>query len=428
MVPDTTAQPPHASPSAPPWIFMVLIVPFGLVGGFLGVALAYELKQAGISAAAIAGLIALSYVPNTWKFLWAPLVDLSWTRRHWYLASTLVTGLGMVAMAWFSRDALHWGALTVVMLITNITSTVSGMSVDSLMAHSTADEEKGRAAGWFQAGNLGGGALGGGLALWLVQDWQVSVLASGWVMAALCVLSCVPLLILPEPAKTPHESRAAHASVLARFKGVLWGLWGDLWSVLSSRAGLLALIVCFLPIGSGAVSGLWSVMADDWHASANTVALVNGGLGGLASAAGCLLGGWVCDRLERKTAYCLFGLLQVVLAVVMALAPKSELSFIVLASAYNVAVGMAYAGFSALVLEVIGRGAAATKYNIMASLSNVPIGYMTWVDGQAYERWGMSAMLNVEAGIGVLGLLVFGAALLVVRSRSQTKALGAPAA
>ena len=33
-----------------------------------------------------------------------------------------------------------------------------------------------------EAGNLGGGALGGGLALWLVQDWQVSVLASGWVM------------------------------------------------------------------------------------------------------------------------------------------------------------------------------------------------------------------------------------------------------
>jgi hypothetical protein len=95
MVPHHPA--PHASPSAPPWIFMVLIVPFGLVGGFLGVALAYELKQAGISAAAIAGLIALSYVPNTWKFLWAPLVDLSWTRRHWYLASTLVTGLGMVA-------------------------------------------------------------------------------------------------------------------------------------------------------------------------------------------------------------------------------------------------------------------------------------------------------------------------------------------
>jgi hypothetical protein len=86
----------------------------------------------------------------------------------------------------------------------------------------------------------------------------------------------------------------------------------------------------------------------------------------------------------------------------------------VLASAYNVAVGMAYAGFSALVLEVIGRGAAATKYNIMASLSNVPIGYVTWIDGQPTSA-GAPAMLNVEAGIGVLGLLVFARAL-VVRS------------
>ncbi|MCA6215025.1 MFS transporter [Ideonella sp. B7] len=415
----TDALAPTVRPSAPPWIFMVLIVPFGLVGGFLGVALAYELKQAGVSAAAIAGLIALSYVPNTWKFFWAPLVDLSWTRRHWYLASTLVTALGMVGMAWFSRDALHWGALTVVMLITNVTSTVSGMAVDSLMAHSTADEEKGRAAGWFQAGNLGGGALGGGLALWLVQDWQVSVLASGWLMAALCGLSCLPLLLLAEPAKTPHDARASHASGLARLKGVAWGLWGDLWSVVSSRAGGLALLVCFLPIGSGAASNLWSVMAGDWQASANTVALVNGGLGGVASAAGCLIGGWVCDRLERKWAYCLFGALQVLLAVAMAEAPHTEASFVVLSSAYNFAVGMAYAGFSALVLEVIGRGAAATKYNLMASLSNIPIGYVTWIDGLSYERWGARAMLNLEALIGVLGLLCFALAAHVVRSRSR---------
>jgi hypothetical protein len=90
----------------------------------------------------------------------------------------------------------------------------------------------------------------------------------------------------------------------------------------------------------------------------------------------------VCDRLERKWAYCLFGALQVLLAVAMAEAPHTEASFVVLSSAYNVAVGMAYAGFSALVLEVIGRGAAATKYNMMASLSNMPIGYVTWIDGQ----------------------------------------------
>jgi hypothetical protein len=73
-------------------------------------------------------------------------------------------------MAWFSRDALHWGALTVVMLITNVTSTVSGMAVDSLMAHSTADERAagrlvpGRQPGRRRAGRWPGPVAGAGLA------------------------------------------------------------------------------------------------------------------------------------------------------------------------------------------------------------------------------------------------------------------------
>jgi hypothetical protein len=155
MVPDTT-QPPHASPSAPPWIFMVLIVPFGLVGGFLGVALAYELKQAGISAAAIAGLIALSYVPNTWKFLWAPLVDLSWTRA-------LVPGL-------HPGDRPGHGGHGLVLARCAALGRADGGDADHQrhqhrLRHVGGQPDgpqhrrrgEGPAAGWFQAGNLGGG-------------------------------------------------------------------------------------------------------------------------------------------------------------------------------------------------------------------------------------------------------------------------------
>jgi len=396
---------------------MVLIVPFGLVSGFLTVALAYELNQSGVPAAAIASLIALSYVPNSWKFLWAPVVDLTWTRRRWYLASTLATALGLVLMAWYGDDGRNLAGLTVAMLIANVTSTLSGMTVDSLMAHCTADEAKGRAAGWFQAGNLGGGALGGGLALWLVQSWGVSVLTSGLVMGAICLLSCLPLVLVPEPA--PEASPAAHVSggAVAKVLAHLWHLVLELWGVVRSRAGLLALLVCFLPIGTGAASNLWSVVAGDWQAGANTVALVNGGLGGLTSAAGCLIGGYLCDRIDRKLAYCLFGIAQVVLAAAMAVAPHTELAFIIFASSYSFAVGMAYAGFSAVVLEVIGRGAAATKYNLLASLSNMPIGYVTWIDGQSYERWGASGMLYMEGAVAIAGLLMFALAVRVGRPK-----------
>ena len=38
--------------------------------------------------------------------------------------------------------------------------------------------------------------------------------------------------------------------------------------------------------------------------------------------------------------------------------------------------GAGYAAYSAVVLEVIGRGAAATKFNLMASVANVPVTFM----------------------------------------------------
>ena len=60
-----------------------------------------------------------------------------------------------------------------------------------------------------------------------------------------------------------------------------------------------------------------------------------------------------------------------------------------------------------MVLEAIGRGAAATKYSLFASLSNMPIGYMTAVDGWAGARWGPAGLLNTEAAIATLAVLLF---------------------
>ena len=63
-----------------------------------------------------------------------------------------------------------------------------------------------------------------------------------------------------------------------------------------------------------------------------------------------------------------------------------------------------------------GRGAAATKYNLFASLSNMPIGYMTVADGWAQGKWGSSGMLHTEAVVAVLAVLVFVAAAFALRS------------
>ena len=111
--------------------------------------------------------------------------------------------------------------------------------------------------------------------------------------------------------------------------------------------------------------------------------------------------------MDRKYAYGLFGVALAVCAALMALAPRTEPMFIVYTTVYSLLSGFSYAAFSAVVLEVIGQGAAATKYSVYASLSNMPIAYMTVVDGWAHERWGANGLLYADAVIGVVAIGVF---------------------
>jgi MFS family permease len=227
----------------------------------------------------------------------------------------------------------------------------------------------------------------------LPQPW-----IAGAALGVACALCCVALAFVSEP-----PAALATGSYRRRLGEVL----SDLWHVARSRTGYLALLICFLPIGTGAASNLWSAVADDWHAAADTVALVTGVFNGVVSAAGCLAGGYFADRIDRKTAYALYGLALAVCAVAMAWAPRTESMYVAFTMIYAFLQGLSYAGFTAVALEAMGLGAAATKYTLFASLSNMPIMFMTMIDGAAHTRWGAGGMLYTEAVFGVAGLAVF---------------------
>jgi MFS family permease len=396
-----------------PAVFLLLNVPFGALSGYIAVTIAYLLGQEGVSAEAIATLVAVSVLPNTWKFAWAPLADTTLSRKAWYALGTLATAVGSVAMGAVPATAAGLPLLTTIVFVVSVANTFTSIAADGLIAYATEEAVKGRAGGWYQAGNLGGYGIGGGLALWLAQSlppWM-----AGAFIGAICALCCLVLPFIGEGSSMRHAT----------------GLWRnlvevgrDMWAVACTRRGFLGLLICFLPIGSGAASNLWAAVADDWHAGANAVALANGVFGGIVSAVGCVLGGYLSDRMDRKVSYALYGALQAACAVAMALAPRSELMYIVFTLVYALITGLTYAGFSAVVLEAIGRGAAATKYNVFASLSNIPIAYMTVADGWARTRWNEGAMLYIEAGVGVAALLLFGAVAAAVRRR-QSIASGA---
>ncbi|HEX7156092.1 MAG TPA: hypothetical protein VF229_02695, partial [Burkholderiaceae bacterium] len=148
------------SPAPPPILFSVLMFPFGAMSGYVSVALAYDLGQAGVSAVAIGTLIAIGFVPHTWKFLWAPIVDSTWAPRGWYWASVVVSALGVLAMGSIATTAASVPLLSAVVLLANLAVTFNGMSVEYMVAHCAPPHRRGAYAGWLQVGNLAGGGVG----------------------------------------------------------------------------------------------------------------------------------------------------------------------------------------------------------------------------------------------------------------------------
>ncbi len=393
-----------------PSIFTLLILPLGIMGGYVTVTLAFLYAKEGISVEKIATLVAAVLLPHIFKFAWAPLIDSTFTLKKWYLISNIVSTSGILATGILPIKDSSLPLLTFIVIFSNFTVTFLSMATEGLMAHDIPEVLKGRAAGFYQAGNLGGAGLGGGAGLWLAQrlpeEWMVSA-----ILAFTAFLCCTGLFFLSEPESTIREPQ---------MRDTYLNLYQDLWSTMKTKSGILTMVICFLTLGTGAAQNLWSAVANDWSASADTVALITGVLGGLFTAVGCLLGGWICDSMNRKNAYLLFGLLGAFCAVGMAYAPKTELMYIIWTSVYAVFMGFSFAGFSAVVLETIGKGAAVTKYNFFAVIANIPIYMMIYIEGWTHTRWGSTGMLNIEALFAVLAIILF----LIVKSAMKARKSG----
>jgi len=401
---------------AHPIVFLFLMLPFGITTGYVTVTLAYQFGKIGISMSDIASLAAATLWISIVKFLLAPFVDGFLTLKKWYVISCLFTALGVLAMGVFPIQASSLTPLIWIIIVGNIGVAFLGISASGLLAHDVPDEMKGRASGYYNAGNLGGTGLGGFVGLMLAEHFS-STWIPALVLAILCVFCCFGLFFIKEQASTIRHTDIGKT---------LSSLFKDIGQSIITKMGLLALVLSFLPLGTGALQNLWAGAAGSWNASAATVEFVNGLFSGLITAGGCLIGGWICDRMDRKNAYLLFGLLAAICAIAMAYSPHTQTMFIIWTSVYAFAIGLCYSGFSAFVFEVIGRGAAGTKYTVFACLSNIPILYMTKVEGWFFDSkgsisalHGATGMLNSEALFGIIGIVLFLALVRILRIKKE---------
>ena len=191
------------------------------------------------------------------------------------------------------------------------------------------------------------------------------------------------------------------------------------------RRTWLGLAFFLSPVGTAAVTNLISSVGPDYHASGNEVALITGVVGGLLSSLACFLGGIVADRMNRMTAYALAGVLTAIPAAWMALGPLSGLTYAVGYAGYSIATGFAYAVYTALLLDIIGKRehAAAFAYSALNASGNASISYMTWLDGIGYKHRGARGLMGMDAAAnGIFAVILLLVAAFAAASPKSRRA------
>jgi MFS family permease len=380
---------------SPSYYILFLVIPTGISSGFIAVTLPWLLTaQKGFSVADTAIVVSTGLSANLWRFLWGPIADFTLSLRKWYFIALIACVASLFLLCFMPYSSQHMGVAMGMVFLSQVASTLVMLPVGGFMAHCIHPSKKGMAGGWFQAGNLGGMGLGGGVGLWLANHW--GMLACALVLSVTCILSGLIVLLMDE---VPSKS---DASISKQF--IVMGK--DVLEMLKTPVIVFVILLICMPLGTGAVSNLWSAVAVDWHVGADEVALVTGILSSIVSAIGCIAGGYVADKWGKWFAYLSSGLLCALVTIAIALFPKNHHIFFVGVLGYSFSLGCCYAAFSALLLFAIGKKNAATKYAMLSSLGNLPVVYMISLVGWAHDQYGNKPMLYVEALPAIFFVLI----------------------
>lgn len=281
------------------------------------------------------------------------------------------------------------------------------------MVSTLSREGQSKASGWTQAGNLGGGALGAGITLWLME--RLPVAGAAVATAAMVAIPSLAALTVAEGAP------AVSVGLLDR----LGKIGRELVTVFRSRRTLWGLLLLASPVSSGAALNLLPAVASHYGVGRAGVMWVNGVAGGLVLSLGSLLATLLPGEWDRRVTYAGAGFLNA-LASLSLLAGDSPSVYYGGTVLYLLSTGFGYARFTALVMDVLGHGehGAGTRYSLFLAAGNLPIAYVLWLDGQGYQRFGTHGLFGADAAGNLLVFAVVTTAWLVRRKLTPQKPLG----
>ncbi|WP_374437645.1 MFS transporter [Inhella sp.] len=412
--------------------FFALYVTEGIPLGFAATAVAYYLRKLGVGPAEIGAFVGSFYLPWAFKWAFGPLVDVFRSRRFghrraWILGTQLVMAATLAVLVGVKLPDQLW-LFTAILLVHNTFSAMQDVAIDALACNTLQEDERGLANGLMFAGAAVGQAIGGSGVLFLVP---YTGFQATYFFVALAILSVTGLVVWPmkeavvQAAGQAADQFGEQARGLRKAAAEMKAFSVEAFkSFLGTRGAFAGVWFSLLPAGAMALGlSLRSSLSAEFGLDENQTAQLEF-WSNLISAVAMVAGGWLSDKLGRRSTLFVYLGLMSLPAVYMAYvlerqgyvmprAPGSAPVDAVLVSAlwattlvYNFFLGLMYGTRSAIMMDVTNPKVAATQFTAYMALANLAIAYSATWQGAAAEAVGYPKTLYIDAAVGLLNLVV----------------------
>jgi PAT family beta-lactamase induction signal transducer AmpG len=421
--------------------FGILYVSEGIPLGFAAVAMAAYMRRQGLDVGQIGAFVGSFYLPWAFKWAWAPLVDLVRLerfggRKAWIILCQALMILTLFALARIDYTQ-NFDLLITLVLVHNFFSATQDVAIDALAINTLREDERGTANGFMFGGAYIGQGLGGGGAMFVAGQWGFDV-SFLYVCLLLSMIFAFVFVFVRDPAIA-----AGVAGVARRAAGVWAALAANLRSFgrelrvgfFGSGPGpVVGVAFALLPIGamalSTSVSSAMQVdlgMTDGQIAELNVYSTVLSGLG-------CVIGGWLADRLGQRKMLALWYLATTLptLYLAFALATSDGVQGITIAQffwaslVFSFSVGLHYGTGAAVFMGLTNPLVAATQFTGYMALKNLTISYTNFWQGAVADTQGYAVVMFIDSALVLLPVLLIPFMRPATRGARQPPSRGAP--
>lgn len=375
------------------------------------------MRTEGLSLEQAGAFVAALFLPWSFKWAWAPLIDIVKLnrfggRKAWigFCTTMMIITLLMTASIDFVGN---FQLLLIMIVLNNFFCATQDVAIDSLAVSTLHEDERGRGNGFMFGGQNLGIAMGGGGAIVVFGLWGFDVALM--YVSGLLSLNLLFIIFFVEDPGVAIADESAHDGTLHNILQTFGSFFSNLYaSFLKSGASpIFGLVFSILPIGTLALAyatlttiqvdyGLDELRIGQLSAS-NTV----------AAATGSLIGGFLADRFGIRKMLALFYVLTAVPALYLAIQISTVgLNAVSLESLYSAIVfhglifGAAFGVHAAVFMGLTNPVVAATQFTVFMGMTNLAIAIANYWQGVVGERFDYAMVLYLDSLLIIIPLAI----------------------